>query len=64
MGVCIQMFKLEMGWSWCVCMRVCVFLVVVGVGLHLERYCVEKKREGGNSFVAGEHRRQIEEVLC
>ena len=44
-------------WGVCVCVCVCVYArvrlgVVVGwVG-------------EGNSFVAGEHRRQIEEVLC
>lgn len=41
--------SLEAGMRACMCVCVCA--------------CV-KSREGGNSFVAGEHRRQIEEVLC
>ena len=58
MCVCIKLEIGGVGVCWCVC--------VFGGGSILKgSVCVEKKkREGGNSFVAGEHRRQIEEVLC
>lgn len=47
----------------------CVCVCLVGWGGNILKGIVcgkekKKKREGGNSFVAREHRRQIEEVLC